>query len=258
MGENERFIRDQLNKMIMKRYSQPMTPEERMKGGASALPVIGDAISAYDAYQSAKQGDYIGAALNGIGALPLIPALAGITRTKNVIKNIENINELNKWMNGSKVVNESGAPLTVYHGTSSDFDKFDPLRSGISSKTGAPEGAFFFTDKPDVASSYTVQYQGDFSSKLKDGANVRPHYLSIKKPLVVNAKGNDWRDIIYRGQYYDLNELAGLAKNSGKYDGVIVKNIRDKGVGNVTSKTSTTYISFHPDQIRSAITDRIK
>ena len=63
--------------MLAKKYSVPMTTEERIKGGASALPVIGDAISGYDAYQSAKKGDYLGAALNAIGLLPMIPALAG-------------------------------------------------------------------------------------------------------------------------------------------------------------------------------------
>lgn len=70
--------------MLAKKYSQPMTTQERIKGGASALPVIGDAISGYDAYQSAKKGDYIGAALNAVGMLPMIPALAGVVKQANI------------------------------------------------------------------------------------------------------------------------------------------------------------------------------
>lgn len=77
---DKQWLNNQINMMLAKKYSQPMTPQERVKGGASALPVIGDALSGYDAYQSAKQGDYLGAALNAIGALPLLPSLAGITK----------------------------------------------------------------------------------------------------------------------------------------------------------------------------------
>lgn len=77
---DKQWLNNQINMMLAKKYSQPMTPQERVKGGASALPVIGDAISGYDAYQSAKQGDYMGAALNAVGMLPLVPGLAGIMK----------------------------------------------------------------------------------------------------------------------------------------------------------------------------------
>jgi len=71
----------QIQQLLKKQYSQPMTTQERVKGGASALPVIGDAISGYDAYQSAKQGNYGEAALNAIGLLPFIPGLAGVIKS---------------------------------------------------------------------------------------------------------------------------------------------------------------------------------
>lgn len=60
-----------------------MTATERFKGGASVLPVVGDAISGYDAYQSFKQGNYGEAALNAIGMLPMIPGLAGVIKKTN-------------------------------------------------------------------------------------------------------------------------------------------------------------------------------
>ena len=78
--EDKIWLNSQIKNMVNKKYTQEMTPAERVKGGASALPVIGDAISGYDAYQSAKQGDYLGAALNAVGLLPIIPGLAGITK----------------------------------------------------------------------------------------------------------------------------------------------------------------------------------
>lgn len=246
--EDKIWLNSQIKNMVNKKYTQEMTPAERVKGGASALPVIGDAISGYDAYQSAKQGDYLGAALNAVGLLPMIPGLAGITKNADIAAT------LREFAKGSKVVDKVGDPLTVYHGTSGEFGAFDPLLSNSSSKTGVPGGTFFFSSSPDVASSYTVKYQGDFGQDYKDLANVRPHHIALKKPLTVNAKGESWRDIEYKGQFMDINELAKIAKDSGKYDGLIVKNVFDHGIGGIKHKPSNTYAVFDTSQIKSAIT----
>ena len=171
--------------------------------------------------------------------------------------------EFRNWFGDSKVVDDEGKPLVVYHGTgvnvgnrgdliSGDFDTFDPLMSGKSSKTGAPSGSFFFTNDPEVASSYTVQWRGDFSEKLKDGANVMPVYLSLRKPLKISAKGENWRTIAYKGEDRDVNEIVRMAQESGKYDGVIIKRVLDHGVGKTSGKPSTTYVAFTPEQIKSA------
>ena len=53
-------------------------PTELAKGILGFTPVVGDAISAYDAVQSAREGDYLGAALNGVGVLPFVPSMAGV------------------------------------------------------------------------------------------------------------------------------------------------------------------------------------
>lgn len=51
------------------------------KGLLSFIPGPGDAIAAHDAYQDARKGDYLGAALNGVGLLPFIPAIGGMIKT---------------------------------------------------------------------------------------------------------------------------------------------------------------------------------
>ncbi len=78
---NKDWLNSQITSMLLKKYSKPMTPQDRIKGGASVLPVVGDAISGYDAYQAAKRGNYGEAALNAIGLLPLIPSIAGVTKS---------------------------------------------------------------------------------------------------------------------------------------------------------------------------------
>jgi len=62
-----------------------------------------------------------------------------------------------KWFGDSKVVDESGKPLVVYHGTNQQIDAFDISRGGAS--TGANAGAtkaFFFTSSREVASQYAA------------------------------------------------------------------------------------------------------
>lgn len=58
----------------------PGGPTELAKGLLGFTPVVGDAISGYDAIQSARQGDYLGAALNGVGLLPFVPAMGAAVK----------------------------------------------------------------------------------------------------------------------------------------------------------------------------------
>ncbi|GHV47830.1 hypothetical protein FACS1894204_11630 [Synergistales bacterium] len=161
-----------------------------------------------------------------------------------------------KWFGESKVVDGSGEPLVVYTGTDvSDIEIFDVKQSGRKSKTGAPEGSFFFTNWREIAESYTVKHVWMTGKQdYYENATVMPVYLSIKKPLKVNAKGENWQTISYKDEDWDINSLAEMAKNSGKYDGVIVTNVYDKGIGDVDYKKlkkPTTYVAFSPEQIKS-------
>jgi hypothetical protein len=56
------------------------------------------------------------------------------------------------WFSGSKVVDEDGQPLVVYHGTTSDFDAFDRERANIESNLGG--GFYFSSQREDVAANY--------------------------------------------------------------------------------------------------------
>ena len=64
--------------------SQPAPPEV-VKGVLGFTPGVGDAISAYDAYDAAKQGNYGEAALNAIGVLPGIPSLGAAVKGAAVL-----------------------------------------------------------------------------------------------------------------------------------------------------------------------------
>ena len=155
--------------------------------------------------------------------------------------------------NASKVVNEkTGEPLVVYHGTAGDFEIFDKSRSNSKSNTGVPEGVFFFTDNPEVASSYTVKYEGDFGTSYLNGSNVMPLFLNIRKPLKVSAKGANWNSILYKGEEHTTNTLTETARRNGKNDGVQINRVKDRGRGSVKAKHATSFAVFNPNQIKSA------
>lgn len=59
--------------------SSPMSAEHSglLGGLLMDMSPLGDAKSAYDGVQSAREGDWLGAGLGGLGALPMVPNLAG-------------------------------------------------------------------------------------------------------------------------------------------------------------------------------------
>lgn len=76
--------------------------------------------------------------------------------------------EFKNWFGESKVVDESGKPLVVYHGTTADFEVFE-VTADIGFHAGSIDQATFFTKG---------RYGG-----VKDGANVKALYMKIENPL---------------------------------------------------------------------------
>lgn len=137
-----------------------------------------------------------------------------------------------KWFGDSKVVDENGEPLVVYHGTTvSNIEIFEPNRA--STDFDYPE-AIYFSDSLNIAKTY-----GDTYHK-----NPMQVYLKMKNPLELDAQGQTYND------FYDelKRELKYAVTNN---DGVIVRNIRDDWAQNDGGEIATTYIVFNPEQIKS-------
>lgn len=71
-----------------------------------------------------------------------------------------------RWFRGSKVVDDQGKPLVVYHGTSANFEAFDPARAGSATGDESAKMGFFFASNPDVASSYAYAFNFYRDTKL--------------------------------------------------------------------------------------------
>lgn len=80
----------------------------------------------------------------------------------------------------SKVLDENGEPIVVYHGTGADVGKDFAFNYSFIGSHGSAEGyGFYLTTDKDTAEGY----------KGRDSGTVISSFLNVRKPLDVNAKG---------------------------------------------------------------------
>ena len=129
---------------------------------------------------------------------------------------------LNKGNECSKIVDENGEPLVVYHGSDAEFEVFDRAkgRSGMDI-----QGMFF--------SPWDYESEGY-------GKNVRAFFLNIKNP----ATGSKSYEVFskYKSENYAGIKARDELEHSG-YDGVASGNMEDEDL---------EFIAFEPNQMKSA------
>ena len=157
----------------------------------------------------------------------------------------------------TKVVDESGNPKLMYHGTTESFENFDPQTRGAI--FSSPEVAFTEDYLNKMRNPKTGQYEYGY------GANIRPVYIDAKKPFDYENEGHiqsvvkwikdnipDSADIaesigkkLGGGEYYEIERPSVQTAIRGLgFDGFFVN---ENGVKNIAV--------FDPRQIKSAISD---
>ncbi|MGL5691384.1 MAG: hypothetical protein ACRDD8_11285 [Bacteroidales bacterium] len=154
----------------------------------------------------------------------------------------------------SKVVDENGEPLVVYHGTKSEFDEFD---SSASRGSGLKEQWFCFTDNENIANFY-ASYDGNQGTIMKT-------FLNIREMPVIDGEYKNWRearmDMQYKiGDIHDIKDAffhGNSSANITKKDGFCVKNTLEIDVYSDENKHKyidmfgTTFYVRNPNQIKS-------
>lgn len=96
-------------------------------------------------------------------------------------------------------------------------------------------------------------YSMEAKSQYAYNGGVYKVYLSIRNPFIFDAKGSNFYSLYTGFSKNKINvfTLVSYVKETGKYDGVIVKNVREttEGEGILT----TDYIVFKPNQIKHAL-----
>ncbi|EKT4486688.1 hypothetical protein JGK44_001088 [Shewanella algae] len=144
-----------------------------------------------------------------------------------------------RWFGDSKVVDENGDPLVVYHGTGADFSTFSLDKAGSGTDTGMLGKGFYFSTDPNYASQY---------ARRGESPNVMPVYVSLKKPLVTN----NLRDLpaIPEPQTIEEMAIADVLYSQQMRDTLMSKGY--DGVIYETPNGTKEIVAFEPTQIKSA------
>lgn len=147
--------------------------------------------------------------------------------------------------NASKVVDENGEPLVVYHGTNSIFTKFK------RSKKGYLGAGIYLSDSKNIAKRYT-----DYGD---DG--IMSVFVNAKNPLIIKGRASDvgkailevlGKEKLYQKRIERTNMLVDVVTSSD------IKALQKLGYDSIVWEVGSTteYLAFEPNQIKSA-TDNI-
>lgn len=138
-----------------------------------------------------------------------------------------------RWFGDSKIVNESGQPLRMYHGTKNDFSKF-----GSAKQAG---GLIFFTDSPAIASEY--------SDGARSGYSEMARYEDMAGYKGVAKYNPDSFDGIYLKPSDDADLISDLLYD---LDTSVTLDLHDKlQSGEITPIQAVKAFNNHVDEMQS-------
>lgn len=140
--------------------------------------------------------------------------------------------EFRAWFGKSKVVDENGAPLVVYHGTDAEFDIFAKGENRMSMRA---EAGFWFATQPDDAGRY--------------GSRTVEAFLSIKKPKSITE-----RQLDFEAQTRPMRETLAMWQRQG-FDGLRIAAIKADPALDQKAQPEQ-WVAFRPEQIKSATANR--
>jgi len=152
-----------------------------------------------------------------------------------------------KFLEGTKVVDHNGKPITMYHHTT-DFkgDAFNPALAQQHDQGYHAQGMYFGSDDYLKRSAYGKNSSGNAAGQqgFTEGSQVMPVNLSIKNPKYVDVSDQS----LYGRPSEELKQQG--------YDGVIVT--KDDSFKNVMGRVvprQKVYnaVAFEPTQVKSAI-----
>lgn len=202
-----------------------------VEGGSNAAAIGSDEYSRSGAVSP------LGMALaGGLGAAPQAMPRAPGARAA-MISPEERAANFRNWFGDSKVVDDAGNPLTVYHGTKSrgGFDAFDPEKIGTATDEGFLGRGFYFTTSEPTADAIGGITKGQKTqlspawagSTYGEGGSSGAFHVSAKNPVVIKPEGWSWdkrhivRDQLGLGRDASADDILEALQRNGN-DAVIL------------------------------------
>jgi len=269
-------------------------------GAADFAPITGDLIGAQDAYdmgvdakRAFERDEYLkalgygaGSAATGLlsalglfgtilpyGDKALDAARVGVKKATELLDDADNIvtgaerdANFKKWFGDSKVVDDAGEPLTVYHSTLKDFDKFKTTTDrSLGAHFGSEEAAnnriesfinrheenkgITLADKPSQIMPVNLSLKNPF--RMDDMISWQPEEVADRINYYISERNLDMpyikpKHIIDENKnavkIYNNDEIVSALKKGG-YDGIVYENTIEGG--------GDSFIAFEPEQIKS-------
>lgn len=193
--------------------------------------------------------------------------------------------EFKAWFGDSKVVDEAGSPIVVYHGTNQSFESFSRKRIGKNT-SAASSTEFFFTEDPREASEYASLAA---RTQVQDAVSVEKRSADLQKKIARAERAGNWDlaeklqieledvefgsinaedaghqiypvylsiknpRVVNMGGRFDAHALAKEIKaaKKGGNDGLQVVGVYDPVSDRPEAFTTTQWVVFGPEQIKS-------
>ena len=133
-----------------------------------------------------------------------------------------------RWFGESKVVDENGAPLTVFHGTAEDFWSFEDQSGKATGHATAPFGHFFTSDR-----ALAERYAENASGGVPADERTVDVYLSIQRP-------------------YEMALDEAQAIDSPEEARAVREWLERQGYDGIHIEEADNWIAFRSEQIKSA------
>lgn len=194
---------------------------------------------------------------------------------ERIAKSKEALENFYKWFGDSKVVDEQGRPLVVYHGSENKFDTFDIKKIG---KYGEAIGHGFYFAEKGIAERYNKGYLYPVYLRMENPVDYLDSNKIKKRQIediadwfndnyIENEDGHrlfvDNLDYTFKGRKIDsylISDMLDFAEYNEKdidkdevYQDIYKKIKEVTGIDGFIQKTDvgTTYVAFTPNQIKS-------
>jgi hypothetical protein len=163
-------------------------------------------------------------------------------------KNRPNINEnFRRWFGNSKMVDESGNPLVMYHGTDREFSRFSLDHFGERDWGYLGKGHYFTSDSKYASgyASFNLPFEDDEwddATDVKERPQIMPVYLRVQNPYEMNENdefedSEEWAMELQRKGHDGVlvHSLAGRFWEVVVFDSTQIKSIFNQGTWNINN-----------------------
>lgn len=231
------------NRAILTQYRKEMPATDENLVPDEALENLPDDFSQEEVFSMADENtrlddiypEYTGETINIDGKERTVYNSNG----DRIAKSKEALTNFWRWFGDSKVVDEEGRPLVVYHGTSAEFNEFLGEKIGQS---GTSEGVgFYFTPDENIAKGY---------------GNTMSLYLKLEKPVYAYSQ-------VFLAEDYDgaLDIMEANAEMIQDASMQVLEDLKAKGYefyDETTSQMADIYTETDYDTLTNTIEMYIK